>query len=109
MSSRFEICIAPTNQIQWKLMNSEKQAVLTSQGFPNKDACLENVRAIKENAMIEQRYEKKSLEGKFTFKLKAANHKPLVGGGPYESELVRDQAIQVLRGAAQSAVIDLVK
>lgn len=102
----FDVVYGPTNQIQFKLIDSAGSVVVASSGYPNKDACFKAIRSIKENARVEQRYEKRTLEGKFFFTFKAASHEVLAKGGPYDTEALRDQALAVIRSSVEAAVMD---
>jgi len=102
----FDVAYGPTNQIQFKLIDSSGSVVVASSGYPNKDACFKAIRSIKENARVEQRYEKRTLEGKFFFTFKAASHEVLAKGGPYDTEALRDQALAVIRSSVEAAVMD---
>jgi|ERR1043166_3392379 uncharacterized protein YegP (UPF0339 family) len=102
----FDVMYGPTNQIQFKLIDSAGSVVVSSGGYPNKDACFKAIRSMKENARVDQRYEKRTLEGKFFFTFKAASHEVLAKGGPYDSEAARDEALAVIRKSIEAAVMD---
>jgi uncharacterized protein YegP (UPF0339 family) len=102
----FDVVYGPTNQIQFKLIDSGGSVVVASSGYPNKDACFKAIRSIKENARVEQRYEKRTLEGKFFFTFKAASHEVLAKCGPFDTEAARDQALAVIRSSVEAAVMD---
>lgn len=102
----FDVVFGPTNQIQFKLIDSAGAVVVSSNGYPNKDACFKAIRNIKENARVDQRYEKRTLEGKFFFTFKAASHEVLAKCGPYDSEADRDKALAVIRSSVEAAVMD---
>ncbi len=102
---RFDVIFGPTNQIQFKLFDGDK-LVITSQGYPNKAACFKAIQLVKENARVDQRYDKKNIDGKFSFTLKAATHEVLANGGPYENVDDREKVITILRKSAEAAVTD---
>ena len=102
---RFDVIFGPTNQIQFKLYDGP-ELVITSHGFPNKAACFKAIQLVKENARVDQRYEKKNIDGKFSFTLKAATHEVLANGGPYESADAREKVITLLRKSVEAAVTD---
>ena len=104
--ARFEVFIGVNNQYQFKLIGPDESPVLVSRGFANKSDCMALIRDIKENATAPERYERMADNGKLSFRLKAANHKILGVGGPYEKEDERDAAIAVVRKSVEAAVMD---
>lgn len=103
---RFEVIHGPTNQIQYRLYDDKNNLVVTSDGFPSKDACFKAIQGIKENVRIGQRWELKTLDEKHFFILKAANHAVLAKGGPYKTVEDREKVMTVVRGAIEAAVQD---
>lgn len=102
---RFEIVIGVNNQFQFKLIGPDGKPVLVSRGFANRSDCMALIRDIKESASAQERYEKRVADGKFSFRLKAANHKILGECGPFEKEEEREAAIAVVRRSSEAAVI----
>lgn len=103
---RFEVAHGPTNQIQYKLFDAEGKVVVTSDGFPSKDACFKAIQSIKENARVGQRWEMKSVDGKFFFVLKSPSHSVLAKGGPYGTVEEREKVTTIVRNAVEAAVMD---
>lgn len=103
---RFEVVHGPTNQIQYRLYDADGKVVVTSEGFPSKDSCFKAIRGIKENARIDQRWERKSVEGKHFFTLKAPSHEVLAKGGPYDTVEEREKVSAIVRSSVEAAVVD---
>lgn len=105
--ARFDVVVGTNNMFQWKLLGPDGQPVLVSKTYGNKDDAFAAIRAIKENAPFNERYERQGQDGgKFSFRLKSASHELLATSGPYEKVEDRDQAILVVKGANQVVVAD---
>lgn len=103
----FEIGIGPNNMFQWKLFGPNGNVTLTSRGFGNKEDVFAEIRAVKEAAPFNERYERRAEEaGKLTFRLKSASHQVLATGGPFVKEEEREQAIAVVRKSVEAAIMD---
>lgn len=103
---RFDIVVGPNNMIQWKLFGLDDKPVLISKGYGNKDDAFAAVRAVKENASFNERYERQASDGKCLFRLKSASHEVLATSGLYDKPEDRDAAIGVVRRSGEAAVMD---
>ncbi len=83
------------------------KTTLTSRGFGNKDDAFAEIRAVRENAPFNERFERRTEDGgKLMFRLKSASHQVLATGGPFEKEEERDSAIAAVRTAVEAAIMD---
>ncbi len=106
-ASRFEVSMGANGRFQWKMMNAANVEVLLGVGFQHKDGCMEAIRAVKENAPYQERYERRKRDdGKLFFRLKSASHLPVAESGVFDKEDVREAAIVTVRKAQEAAVID---
>lgn len=105
-ASRFEIVIGPHNKFQWKYFAPDGTEILASDGFGNKNDAFAAIRAVKDNACHNERYEKRAEDGKCCFRLKSASHQILATSGLFENEEGREKAIAVVRGSQEAAIMD---
>lgn len=75
MAGKFEVYKDKAGETRFRLKARNGQNILASKGYSRKTACMNGIRSIKKNAMLEDRYERKeSSNGKHYFVLKAGNH-----------------------------------
>lgn len=104
--ARFDIVVGTNNMIQWKLIGPDGREVLASKGYGNKDEALAGVRAVKENAAFNERYDRQERDKKHLFRIKSASHEVLATSGLYEKPEEREAALAVVRGSHEAAVHD---
>ena len=72
----------------------------------SKETAYQAIRHVKENANIDQRYEKTTpADGKFGFRLRAANHQIVAESIAYDKAEDRDDAMVSMRRAGEAVVV----
>lgn len=105
-AAKFEMYLGPNSVIFWKYMDGNGKIIAVSKGTTIKETAYEDIRMIKENANIDQRYEKTTpAEGKFGFRLRAANHKIAAESQIYDKAEDRDEALTSMRRAGEAVVV----
>lgn len=105
-AAKFEMYLGPNSLIHWKYVDANGKMISVSKGTTIKETVYEGIRNIKENAQIEQRYEKISpAEGKFSFRLRAANHQIVAESVIFDKVEDRDQAMVSMRRAGEAVVM----
>lgn len=103
---KFEMYTGPNSLIHWKFVGANGRDIVVSKGTSIKEKAFEDIRNIKENANIDQRYEKTvPAEGKFGFKLRAANHQIVAESLPFDKAEDRDEALAAMRRAGEAVVV----
>jgi len=105
-AAKFEMYLGPNSLIHWKYVDPYGKIIVVSKGTAIKEQAYESIRNIKETANIEQRYEKTvPAEGKFGFRLRAANHQIVAESVVYDKVEDRDEALVVMRRAGEAVVM----
>lgn len=105
-AAKFEMYLGPNSVIYWKYVDANGKTVAVSKGTTIKETAYEGIRLIKENANIDQRYEKIApVEGKFGFRLRAANHQIVAESIAFDKAEDRDEALASMRRAGEAVVV----
>ena len=105
-AAKFEMYLGPNSLIHWKFVGANGKDIVVSKGTSIKEVAYQGIREVKENALIEQRYEKTTpAEGKFGFRLRAANHQIVAESIAYDKAEDRDEAQTMMRKAAEAVVV----
>lgn len=102
---KFEIYVGVNNLFYWRFVGSNGSPIVVSKGTAIKEQCFEGIRNVKANANIEQRYDKTAQDGKFSFKLRAANHKIVGESVSFEKADDRDHAMIEMHRASEAVVL----
>lgn len=103
--SKFELGIGANNLFQWKFVGPDGKDLVISKGTAIKDQCYQEIRNVKENANIEHRYERSGSDGKFVFRLRAANHQIVAESVAFATEADRDGAMGVMKRATEAVIL----
>lgn len=105
-AAKFEMYLGPNSLIHWRYVDPNGKVIVVSKGTTIKETAYEAIRNVKENANIEQRYEKTvPAEGKFGFRLRAANHQIVAESVMYDKAEDRDEAQANMRRAGEAVVM----
>lgn len=105
-AAKFEMYLGPNSLIHWKFVGANGKEIVVSKGTSIKENAYQGIREVKENALIEQRYEKTTTEaGKFAFRLRAANHQVVAESVFYDKAEDRDEAQSMMRKAAEAVIV----
>lgn len=103
---RFELHKSSINgQFYYRLLASNGIIILSSEGYSTKQACEHGIASVKENAVHEDRYERKNNMGSYTFNLKASNDKVIGRSESYANAYNRDLGIVSVKNNAHLASI----
>ena len=95
------------DQFYFKLQAENGEPILASEGYVAKSGCDIGIASVKENAPLDERYERNtSTNDKPYFVLKAANGEPIGRSEMYESEASRDNGIEAVKRVAPAAPIE---
>ncbi|POS01360.1 hypothetical protein Q361_11171 [Flavobacterium croceum DSM 17960] len=105
---KFVITTRKNGECQFTLKAGNGQAILASEGYTTKAACLNGVESVKKNSADLSRFEKlESKNGKFYFNLKAGNGQIIGTSEMYESTASRDNGIaSVQKNAPDAEIVD---
>jgi uncharacterized protein YegP (UPF0339 family) len=71
---KFVLTRRSDGELQFNLVADNSEVILTSEGYSSKQGCENGIESVKENAVIDEAYDRKtSANGKFYFNLKAKN------------------------------------
>ncbi|WP_130736014.1 YegP family protein [Flavobacterium sp. J27] len=106
---KFVISKRNNGEFQFNLKATNGQVILTSEGYATKVNCQKGIDSVKTNALIDERFEKKTAtSGKPYFSLKASNGQIIGSSEMYESTAARDNGIEsVKKNAPEASVEDL--
>jgi uncharacterized protein YegP (UPF0339 family) len=105
MAGHFEIESRSDGQFAFS-MKVGNQAILTSEAYTTKDACVNGIESVKNNAPDENRYRRTTTpEGTFRFALSAANGQVVGSSAYYETAAERDEAVEFMRKNAPDAEV----
>lgn len=106
MAGQFEIETRPDGQFIFNLkLGSE--AILTSEAYTTKAACVNGIESVKKNAPDEGRYRRTTTpDERFRFALDAANGQAIGASEYYETASARDDAIEFLKKNAPDAEVE---
>ncbi len=106
---KFEVYQSDKNQeFRFRLLASNGQNILSSEGYSAKPPCLNGVESVKKNGTDPGNFEKSTTPtGMFRFALKAKNGQVIGTSQNYKSEKSRDNGIDSVGRNADSDVVDL--
>lgn len=108
MAGHFEIESRPDGQFMFSLKVGS-EAILKSEAYTTKAACVNGIESVKKNAPDEGRYVRtETPDGRFRFALDATNGQTIGASEYHETAGERDDAIEfVMKNAPDAEVKDL--
>ncbi|MCU0434699.1 MAG: YegP family protein [Bacteroidia bacterium] len=101
---KFVITKRSNGEYQFNLKAGNGQTILTSEGYAQKDGCLNGIESVKKNAPDDSRYDRKtSANGKSYFTLKAGNGQVIGMSEMYESDAGCENGIESVKKNAPEA------
>lgn len=86
MAGKYEVYTDAKGEHRFRLVASNGQNILASEGYSSKDACEAGIASVQKNAADLDQYERKeSKDGKQYFVLKAKNHQVIAQSQMYDS------------------------
>ena len=105
MAGSFEIETRTDGQFMFNLKMGH-EAILVSEAYTTKAACMNGIESVKKNAPDENRYRRTTTpEGMFRFALDATNGQAIGASEYYETAAARDDAIEFVRKNAPDAEV----
>jgi uncharacterized protein len=97
-----------TNGLLYYILQAQNgQRLLLSEGYTTKAHCTNGIEAVKMNARIESRYQKKiTKNGKYNFILTAGNQMVIGISELHETAALRDKAILLVQEIAPGAIVE---
>lgn len=110
MAGKFEIYKDKSGEFRFRILASNGQNILASEGYTAKSGCTNGIESAKKNASDDARYERKETKaGKYLFNLRAGNNQVIGTSQSYESASSRDNGIEsVKKHAAGATVVDTI-
>jgi uncharacterized protein YegP (UPF0339 family) len=107
MSGKFELKTSSNGQFRFTLKASNGQVILTSELYTERRGALNGVEAVKRNAPIDDRYERKTAKnGEAYFVLKASNGQVVGQSETYSSTAAMEGGIESVKKNAPDAAIE---
>jgi uncharacterized protein YegP (UPF0339 family) len=107
MSGKIELKTSSNCQFRFTLKASNGQVILTSELYTERRGALNGVEAVKRNAPIDDRYERKTAKnGEPYFVLKASNGQVVGQSETYSSTAAMEGGIESVKKNAPDAAID---
>lgn len=107
MAAKFEIKQASNGQYMFNLKAANGQVILTSEMYGAKSGAENGIAAVKTNAPLDERYERKtSSNGSHYFALRAANHQVIGTSQMYASASAMESGIAAVKSAAIEATVE---
>jgi hypothetical protein len=106
MPSAYIIRKSSNDQYYFSLTAENNEVILTSETYTAKASAQKGVEAVRANAPVDSRYERKtSADGKHYFILRAANNEPIGRSEMYSSPQARDTGIAAVERNAPGAPV----
>lgn len=104
---KFQIFKSVSNNLfYFRLRAVNGETILSSEGYNDKIGCLTGIGSVKENAPVNDRYERRDLPYHFTFNLVAVNGKVIGVSEVYTTGMARENSIASVKQSAPLALIE---
>lgn len=108
MAGKFELFRDQGGAYRFRLKASNGQIILTSEGYTRKPSAISGISAVKRNATVDARFDRKASDDQFLFNLTATNGKVIGTTERYKTERACESGVQsVMKHAAEAATVDL--
>ena len=105
--SKFQIFIGKDGQCYFRLVASNGEIILGSEGYVDSTDCLTGIHIVKINSIDSNRYKKmKGVNGDFYFLLQSKNGEAVGKSQMYGTSQARDMGISAVMNAAPEAKIE---
>jgi uncharacterized protein YegP (UPF0339 family) len=107
MAGKFVLKKSSNGQFFFNLKAGNGEVILTSEHYTAKPAALNGIASVRENAPVEERYERKTAADQSPyFVLKAANHEIIGRSEMYSSPAAMENGIASVKANAPTANVD---
>ena len=104
---KFQIYTSDSGDYYFRLTAVNGEIILGSEGYESKAGCQNGIESVKENAPLDERYDRKvASNGQFYFSLTAANNQVIGNSEMYTSEAGRDNGIESVKKTAPDAGVE---
>lgn len=105
----FEVYKDKAEEYRFRLKAKNGQTILSSEGYSQKQGCMNGIESVKTNSQDESKFETKTTEsGKYRFNLKAANGQIIGTSQNYESESGCKNGIEsVMKNAPEAEIVEV--
>lgn len=104
---KFVIKKRTNDEYQFNLKAGNGEIILSSEGYSSKNACVDGIKSVMENASDDSRYDKLTTSNnKHYFNLKAGNSQVIGISEMYETASGRDSGIDSVKRNAPNAIIE---
>jgi uncharacterized protein YegP (UPF0339 family) len=103
---RFQLYTDARGQYRFRLRAANGEVILRSQGYATRAGAENGIVSVKENARLEERYERRQSESGHWFNLKATNGHVIGTSEGYASAQGRDKGIRSCMANAPDAVLE---
>ena len=103
---RFQLYTDARGQFRFRLRAGNGEIILRSQGYATREGAENGISSVKENARLDERYERRQSESGHWFNLKAANGQVIGTSEGYASAQGRDKGIRSCMANAPAAVVE---
>lgn len=94
------------SQFYFHLKAANGEIILSSEGYITRQNALNGIYSAKDNALIDEHYERIDKPGSYTFNLKAANGEIVGRSESYESIPAREKGIAAVKDDAPDAGVE---
>ncbi|MBK0403071.1 YegP family protein [Adhaeribacter sp. BT258] len=94
------------SEYYYRLRSSNNEIILNGEGYKSKQSCYDGINAVRINALIDSRYDRKDSYSNYTFNLKAGNGEIIGRSENYNSSYGRDNGIAAVKRDAPVAQIE---
>jgi uncharacterized protein YegP (UPF0339 family) len=105
MPGKFEIFQRPAG-FYFRLNDADGELLLASEGFMSKASAENGIAAVRLNAPIERRYERRRSPAGYSFVLKGGGGEPIGHGEVYADPSGRESGIESVRTNAPGAAVE---
>jgi len=106
MAAKFEIKTSKNGQFYFNLKAGNGKVILTSEQYKTKASAEAGIKAVKANAKVDARYERKSSKsGQPFFVLKANNGEPIGSSEMYSSNSAMEKGVESTKANAPGAAV----
>ncbi|MDF2476484.1 MAG: hypothetical protein K0S24_1967 [Sphingobacterium sp.] len=109
-NAKFEVFVSSRNsQYYFRLKSGNGEIILGSEGYVNKQGCLNGIASVKANSPYDSRYQRQNSVYNYTFNLTGGNGEIIGQSENYTSLAGRENGIAaVKRDAPTAPIVDLV-
>ena len=107
MPAQYNLRKSTNNQYYFNLTAENNEKILASEMYWSKDGAKGGIQSVRQNSPIDSRYASLiSSDGKYYFRLRAANNETIGTSETYNSEQARENGIQAVKRVGPTAPIN---